>query len=61
MPASLTLGRVALPPEPAASMSSKWVTDAHELAVDSKLNIYTVGAWQREVKKSVFKGMRPLK
>jgi DNA-binding beta-propeller fold protein YncE len=38
-----------------------WVTDAHELAVDSKLNIYTVGAWQREVRKSAFKGMRPLK
>jgi hypothetical protein len=39
----------------------EWVADAHELAVDSKLNIYTVGAWMPEVKKSVFTGMGPLK
>ena len=38
----------------------EWVTDAHELAVDSQLNIYTVAAWDRTVSKLVFKGMRPL-
>ena len=38
----------------------EWVTDAHELAVDSQFNIYTVAAWDRTVSKLVFKGMRPL-
>ena len=33
---------------------------AHEIAVDSQLNIYTVGGRPRDVRKQVFKGMRPL-
>lgn len=33
----------------------------HELAVDSKLNIYTAGGRQRDSRKYRFKGMRPVK
>ena len=32
----------------------------HEVAVDSQLNIYTVGGRPRDVRKLVFKGMRPV-
>jgi len=37
------------------------VGSAHELAVDSKLNLYTVGGRQRDARKYRFKGMRPVK
>jgi hypothetical protein len=37
------------------------VQDVHEIAIDSKLNLYTVGGRSRDVTKLVFKGMRPLK
>jgi len=37
------------------------VGSQHELAVDSKMNIYTASGRQRDTRRYTFKGMRPVK